>query len=169
MLYCCFINKNLQQRKKHKTENNKMSKSKVTPIIIKHMHQMWQTGVKAKIIANSFNVSQSTYQTVKRTGWDYEEYKKVTDAMFDKLNNEYKNVKVFTKANAFRSNNSSFVKTNDSSYSARNIARFDKENKTSFGPEWILDELKELNRKTDETNSMLVKLFNQFYDIFKIK
>ena len=169
MLYCYFINKNLQQRKKHKTENNKMSKSKVTPIIIKHMHQMWQTGVKAKIIANSFNVSQSTYQTVKRTGWDYEEYKRVTDAMFDKLNNEYKNVKVFTNAKAFRSNKSSFVRTNDNSYSAKNIASFNKENKTSFGPEWILDELKELNRKTDETNSMLVKLFNQFYDIFKIK
>ena len=174
MLYCYFINKNLQQRKKHKTENNKMSKSKVTPIIIKHMHQMWQTGVKAKIIANSFNVSQSTYQTVKRTGWDYEEYKRVTDAMFDKLNNEYKNVKVFTKSKAFQSKKSSYVKRSDNSYTAENFTQANKENHTKFGTEawlnrWIFDELQTLNNKTDETNSMLVKLFNQFYDIFKIK
>ena len=144
-----------------------MSKSKVTPIVIKHMHQMWKTGVRAKIIADSFNVSQSTYQTVKRAGWDYEEYKKVTNAMFDKLN-EYKD-EVFTKSKAFQSKKPSYVKRSDNSYTAENFTQTNKGNYTNFGTEWIFDELKELNRKTDETNSMLVKLFNQFYDIFKIK
>jgi len=146
-----------------------MSKSKVTPIVIKHMHQMWKTGVQAKIIADSFNVSQSTYQTVKRTGWNYDEYKKVTNAMFDKLNNEYKNVKVFTDSKAFQSKTPSYVKTSDNGYAAKSLARFNRENNVNFGPDWILDELQSLNKKTDDITNMLVKLFNQFYDIFKIK
>ena len=145
-----------------------MSKSKVTPVVIKHMHQMWKTGVQAKIIADSFNVSQSTYQTVKRTGWNYEEYKKFTNIMFDRLN-EYKEVKAFTKTKAFQSNKSSYVKRSDNSYTAENFTQNNKGTYNNFGTEWIFDELKELNRKTDETNNMLVKLFNQFYDISKIK
>ena len=95
---------------------------------------MWKTGVRAKIIADSFNVSQSTYQTVKRTGWDYEEYKKVTNAMFDKLN-EYKDVKVFTKSKAFQSKTPSYVKTDDNGYTAKNLTRFNRENNVNFGPD----------------------------------
>ena len=56
--------------------------SRITEPIIEAMKKMHEAGAKSKYIARAFDVSTSTYQNVKKTGWNYTAYRGLISSQF---------------------------------------------------------------------------------------
>tara|TARA_Y100001951_G_scaffold98560_1_gene99522 strand:- start:955 stop:1383 length:429 start_codon:yes stop_codon:yes gene_type:complete len=59
--------------------------SKITPDVCGAMKVMWAAGISGAKIAKCFKVHVTTFQNVKRNGWNFASYKTYTDKQFEKM------------------------------------------------------------------------------------
>lgn len=79
-----------------------MAYQKVTSTVVDTMHTMFNNGINQSIIAQSFRVSLSTVQNVKKTGWNYNNYKELVRKQFNEMHKRTEN--------SFKSDNGNYTR-----------------------------------------------------------
>ena len=70
-----------------------MSGRKVNPDVCINVKKWVEGGAKDKIIANAFDFSVATVQNIKKTGYDYEIYRKLVNKQLTNWSSKYGNAK----------------------------------------------------------------------------